>query len=138
MAPWLFRTLLFSVVVYALMRGGRDERAVAWMCVAGTLATILAISPLGDRFQHLELGVALIDVVVFAGFTAVAITSQRFWPLWISGLQLTTILGHSLKAVDSSLIPQAYGAALNFWGYPILIILAVGTFRTHRWRHPAA
>ena len=40
MAPWLFRILLMGVVFYALWRGGRDERAVALMCVAGTVATM--------------------------------------------------------------------------------------------------
>jgi hypothetical protein len=44
-------------------------------------------------------------------------------------LQLTTILGHLLKAVDIGLFSRAYGAALMFWGYPILLILAMGTWR---------
>jgi hypothetical protein len=52
--------------------------------------------------------------------------------LWIAGLQLTTILGHLVRAVDAGLFPRAYGAALMFWGYPIVIILAIGTWRSHR------
>ena len=40
--------------------------------------------------------------------------------------------GHIVRAVDSGLFPRAYGAALMFWGYPILLILAVGTWRSHR------
>ncbi|MEO5971859.1 MAG: hypothetical protein ABIP91_00635, partial [Sphingomicrobium sp.] len=54
---------------------------------------------------------------------------ERFWPLWISGLQLTTSLAHIFKAVDTDLFPIAYAAAGRFWAYPILIILAVGTWR---------
>jgi hypothetical protein len=65
---------------------------------------------------------------VLAGFITVALRSKRFWPLWVAGLQLTTSLGHFLKGVDQDLLPRAYGAALQFWSYPILIILAVGTF----------
>ena len=71
-------------------------------------------------------------LVVFLGFLWVALQSDRFWPLWIAGLQLTTILGHIVRAVDSGLFPRAYGAALMFWGYPIVLILAVGTWRSHR------
>ena len=37
-----------------------------------------------------------------------------------------------LKAIDLSLLPRAYGASLTFWAYPIVLILAVGTWRTHR------
>ena len=66
---------------------------------------------------------------MLAGFVAVALRSNRFWPLWVAGLQLTTALGHVLKAIDHDLVPRAYGAALQFWSYPILLILAVGTWR---------
>ena len=37
-----------------------------------------------------------------------------------------------MKAVDVHLMPLAYAAALRFWGYPILIILAVGVWRSQR------
>ena len=67
-----------------------------------------------------------------AAFTYVALRSDRFWPLWISGLQLTTSVGHVLKAIDSHLVPFAYGAALRVWSYPILIILAVAVWRGQR------
>ncbi len=131
MAPWLFRILLLAVALYALFRGGRDERMVALVCVAGTIATMIVISPLVDRFEQMELGVLLVDVAVFAGFMAVALRSERFWPLWVAGLQLTTMLGHSLKGIDTNIFHVAYGAALNFWAYPIVLILAVGTWRSH-------
>ncbi len=81
----------------------------------------------------------LVDLGVLAGFIAVALRSERFWPLWIAGLQLTTSIGHMLKGVDQDLLPRAYGAALQFWSYPILLILAVGTYRSHqRMRRSAA
>ena len=74
----------------------------------------------------------LVDLAVLAGFTAVALRSRRFWPLWVAGLQLTTSIGHFLKGIDQHLLPRAYGAALQFWSYPILLILAIGTFRNHQ------
>jgi len=74
----------------------------------------------------------IVDLGVLAGFVTVALRSKRFWPLWVAGLQLTTSLGHILKGIDPDLLPRAYGAALQFWSYPILLILAVGTFRTQR------
>jgi hypothetical protein len=41
-------------------------------------------------------------------------------------------MSHMLKAVDAGLVPQAYAAAEKFWSYPILLILAIGTWRGHR------
>jgi hypothetical protein len=132
LGPLIFSAMLFPVCLYALWRGGRDERLVASLCLIGTLATMLAVSPLTVRYQDVERGIALVDLGVLAGFVTVALTSQRFWPLWVAGFQLTTAFGHGLKAIDSDLLPQAYGAALQFWAYPILIILAVGTWRRQR------
>ena len=71
-------------------------------------------------------------LLVFAIFTLVALRSDRFWPLWISGLQLTATLGHALKAIEFDLVPIAYAVSLRFWSYPILIILAVGTWRSRQ------
>lgn len=132
LGPVLFFSLLFSICLYALWRGGRDERSVACLCLVGTFATLLAISPLSVRYEGVERGLALVDLGVLAGFVTVALTSQRFWPLWVAGFQLTTAFGHGLKMLDSHLLPQAYGAALQFWAYPILIVLAVGTWRRSR------
>lgn len=131
MAPSLFKIVLVLVVLFALIRGGRDERIVASLCFAGTLATMIVLSPLGERFAHIEMGVLAIDIALLGGFVAVALRSCRFWPLWVAGLQLTTICGHLLKTVSADLLPQAYAAALYFWSYPILLILAVGTWRSY-------
>jgi len=130
--PYVFVPLLLAVCFYAWWRGGTDERIIAATCLAGTAATLLTISPLQQRYSGVEEGLMLVDFAVLAGFVAVALRSRRFWPLWVAGLQLTTSVGHVLKSVDQDLLPRAYGAALQFWSYPILIIVAVGTFRTHR------
>jgi hypothetical protein len=130
--PLIFGPLLLAVCIYAWLRGGSDERAVAATCLAGTLATLLVISPLRQRYTGVEEGLMLVDLGVLAGFITVALRSRRFWPLWVAGLQLTTSLGHILKGVDQHLLPRAYGAALQFWSYPILLILAIGTYRSHQ------
>lgn len=132
MAPTLFRILLALVAFYALTRGGRDERQVGIILVVGVMATHLLISPLNQRYSGLETGVMIVDFLVFIGFVWVALKSERFWPLWIAGFQLTTLVGHLLKAIDTSLFARAYGAAMIFWVYPMLLILAVGTWRSAR------
>lgn len=134
MAPTLFRILLALVAVYAFLRGTRDERLVGTICVAGALATHLVISPLSNRFASVETPVMLVDIAVFSGFLVVALRSERFWPLWVAGLQLTTMMGHMLKAIDIDLLPRAYGAAMAFWAYPIVLLLAIGTWRVGRYR----
>lgn len=132
MAPNFFRILLAIVAIYALVQGRRDERIVGIVLVLGVIATHYAWTPVHQRFAGLEFNVMVVDLVVLAGFLWVALRSDRFWPLWIAGLQLTAIFGHLLKLFDATLFSRAYGAALMFWAYPIVLILAIGTWRGHR------
>jgi hypothetical protein len=132
MAPNFFRFLLACTAIYALLRGGRDERCAAAICVVGTVMTHLALSPVTHRYSGLEEPVMIVDIVVFVAFVVVALRSCAFWPLWIAGLQLTTVFGHLVKWFDRGLFPRAYGAALVIWIYPILFILLVATWRGSR------
>jgi hypothetical protein len=133
----IFRALLVASCGYALWRGRRDERIVALVCIGAVAASRLAFTPLSVRYTSVEGGLLFIDLAVLAAFISVAIQSRRFWPLWVAGLQLTTSMAHLMKAVDASLLPMAYGAAIALWSYPILIILAIGTWRGHQRRKQA-
>ena len=130
----LFFLLLFATTGYALWRGDRDSRLAATICLVAVAMTQLLLHPVAHRYGSIEGGVVAVDAATFAGFTLIALSSSRFWPLWISGLQLTTLIGHGLKAVDWTLVPRVYGAALIFWSYPILLIVMAGAWRAHRRR----
>jgi hypothetical protein len=127
-----FWTLLLFVFGYALWRGRSDERMAASVCMLASIATRFAISPLTERYTNVEIGLLLIDGAVLLAFVAIAVRSNRFWPLWIAGLQLTSSLSHLMKVVEVDLLPRAYAAAAVFWSYPILLIIVVGTWRAHQ------
>lgn len=128
----IFLTLLMLSCGYALWQGNRDARVVAAACCLATLATHYAIAPLRERYASVEEGLLLVDTLTLLVFVLVALRSDRFWPLWVAGLQLTTAIGHALKGVHIDLLPYAYGAALRFWSYPILLILVIGTYRNQQ------
>ena len=128
----VYWTILLLICAYAFWSGRSDERLAAGTCLAASLLQILVISPTAHRYSGVEIGVLLVDLGVLGVFVAIALQSSRFWPLWVAGLQLTTILGHIVKAVQLDLLPIAYAGALRFWSYPILLIVAIGTWRTHQ------
>jgi hypothetical protein len=128
----LYNALLFGACGYAWYRGRTDARIAAAVIFIGSFVTYALRSRWAASYSSLEGGIFAVDVLALVGFVYVAMSSDRFWPLWVSGLQLTTTMGHVMKAIQSDLLPLAYAAALRFWGYPILIIIAVGTWRSHR------
>ena len=127
----VYWSLLLLICGYAFWRGRGDERIAAATCLLATLIQLLLVSPAAIRYSGVEVGVLAVDLGVLAVFVAIALHSSRFWPLWTAGLQLTTIFGHVMKAVHLSLLPLAYAGALRFWSYPILLILLIGTWRSH-------
>ena len=129
-----YYAILLAVCAYAFLAGRSDERIVASICAIASVVSALVVAPLSSRYSNVEAGIFLVDVAAFAGFTFVALRTDRFWPLWIAGLQLTTIIAHGLKSVQLDLMPQAYAAAARFWVYPIFMIIVVGTWRSHRRR----
>jgi len=128
----IFWLVLFATCGYALWRGRKYERIAASVFIAATVVSILMRSPLHGRYYGIETSDLIIDTAVLAAVIAIALASDRFWPLWAAGLQLVDSMSHMMKAIDADLLPHVYGAAERFWSYPILIILFIGAWRQDR------
>ena len=128
----LFWLLLLISCGYAGWRGRKYERMAALVFVTATVLSVLSHSPLHGRYIVIERSDVIIDSAVLIAILAIALLSDRFWPLWAAGLQLVDSTSHLMKAIDPGLIPQVYGAAERFWSYPILGVLLIGAWRQHR------
>ena len=128
----VFDVLLLVSCGYALWRGRKYERIAAVVFVAATILSVLGSSPLPARYVGIATGDLIVDTGVLAALVAIALVSDRFWPLWAAGLQLVDSLSHVMKAIDANLVPAVYGAAERFWSFPILLVLLVGAWRSHR------
>ena len=132
MAPNFFRVLLAIVAVYAFLRGSRDERQIGVFLVVGVIATTLALSPVNKRFSE-------------PGIVGDDCRHRRIRGLFVGRASIREILAavDRRPSTDDDSRPRAqshrrppfsraYGAALMFWGYPIVLILAIGTWRGQR------
>jgi hypothetical protein len=133
---FVFWSLLFLICGYAIWRGNRDERLAGIACITASVVTKFVISPIGNRYNDIETGLLLVDLAMLAIFIFIALKTDRFWPLWVAGLQLTMTMAHLLKAIELDLLPKAYAAAAIFWSYPILLILGIATWRGTRRARP--
>ncbi|MGI8705986.1 MAG: hypothetical protein ACR2JJ_09375 [Sphingomicrobium sp.] len=131
---YFFWALLLITCGYALWRGRKYEQLSAVIFITASVASVLARSPVHERYMGVETSDLVIDSFVLVSMVAIALRSDRFWPLWVAGLQLTISMSHLLKAIQPDLLPLAYAAAERFWSYPTLIILFIGSWRQHRRR----
>ena len=126
----LYYVLLVLCWIYALFKGGLPERLGAAILVVGSTLSVAAMASRPyTRFGAVEIGVFLIDLVCLLTFLILALRAERYWPLWITALQLIGTAAHAVKLADPALIWKAYAFALAFWSYPMLLLIALGTYR---------
>tara|TARA_R110002073_G_scaffold127235_4_gene272504 strand:- start:1269 stop:1541 length:273 start_codon:yes stop_codon:yes gene_type:complete len=75
----------------------------------------------------MEVGIFAIDIIVLTGFLWLALTSDRFWPIWVSAFQLLAVTIHMAMIMALPVTPWAFGTGAVFWAYPMLLALAIGS-----------
>ena len=78
---YLFWAILLLIWGYALWRGQKDERIAASACLIATILTVLVIPPVAVRYSVPDVMQLAIDIAMLVAFSAVALTSKRFWPV---------------------------------------------------------
>lgn len=132
MAPHFYIVLLASITILAFWRGSREHRLAASACVLATIGSVALISPMHERYEALESGLLFIDFALMTFFILLSLRSQRFWLLWVSGLQLSALIPHLFRMLGGHVLPSAYAVAGQLWSYPILLIVGVAALRHHR------
>jgi membrane-bound acyltransferase YfiQ involved in biofilm formation len=129
---WFYYTLLALCCVFAFLKGGAPERIGTAILAIGSLLTFAALSGRTNQYRSVATGVILIDVVCLLAFLVLALRADRYWPLWITALQFIGAAAHAVRLVDPAIIGRAYAFALGFWSYPMLLLIALGTWRHQR------
>lgn len=120
----LFLALLAFTLLAAFAWGGRDERLGALAMLAATLLTPLMQA---RHFAGPELGIVLVDILLFAALLAIALQSRHFWPIWAAGFHLCALAVHFAAWRWPGMLPAAYAETLVIWSYPVLAAVLLGT-----------
>src|SRR4051812_49654193 len=126
----VYLVLLIACCVYASLRGGAPERIAAAIIAVGSVLTYAVMPTAATSYNDVRLDAFLIDLACLVGFLILALRAERYWPLWVTALQIIEIAGHGVKLADPDVIRRAFAFALAFWSYPMLLLIAIGT-----WRH---
>lgn len=128
----IFNAALALVFAYTLWRGGAPERLVATFFVVAAVGTA-ATPTLPHNYSSLFWAVMWIDIALFAALTGVALFADRYWPLWLSAMQLFVVATHAAKAYQPAIIARAYWLVTSYIALPMVLLLLIGTIR-HRER----
>ena len=124
--------VLFLCCGYAFRRGGRPERIGAAVALAASILSVAATTEFAARFKGVEAGILAVDVAVLCAFLALAVKTDRFWPLWATAFHTVAVATHIAIAADPTTVPRAYALAQGFWAYPVILSFAVGTWNLQR------
>lgn len=124
----VFKYSLLACCLWCIYRGGRPERLGAAMLI-GDFAARSVMKTFGHTidFTSVDNAYLVLTVVFFLLSLAIALKSNRLWPLFFSAFFLVQLTGHLAVIILSSGVNWAY------WGMtqvPIIVqtvVLAIGT-----------
>jgi hypothetical protein len=129
--PILYGALMWGVCIYAFRLGGRDERIASFGIVVAAYLTFVLGSLFQIRYTNVAIPIVCVDAGIFIVLQTLALTSAKFWPLWLAGFHGVALLSH-LAPLMPGMVPRTYYDAVALWGYPSLIILAFAVRRNQR------
>ena len=128
--------LTLAVLAFAWSRGGKPEKYVAtvyFVLVFAGIARWLATGTWSqDGYDSLQTFRFLIDVCALVAVTAVALSSDRWWTLWVSSAQTIAVVSHLLRAAHAPLEPLVYAIMERWPVWLALIITGIGTMAHSR------
>lgn len=127
MLVFLNAITLFGITGYALRFGGTAERLCALTLIIGSIVSAIIVIGFHNRWHPASFYLLATDSSALIALIAVALLSDRFWPLYMAAFQVPGVATHIASMVDPTIVTRAYALAQGFWIYPMLIVLLVGT-----------
>ncbi len=118
---WVWPTTLLGVCAIAVLRGRDSERLAAGGYLA---AWALSLVVFRANSQETQWAMMVIDVGLFGLVIYLAMTSARYWPLFVGAMQLLAVLSYIASGLDSGISAWAYLTAILVWNY--LALFAIG------------
>lgn len=128
---------LFLCVIYASVIGGRTGRAGALIFSTATLFSAFA-AMLNPTWASTSYALFMVDSGCLLALIALALNSNRFWPIWAMGFQTVAVATHIATIWIPDIVPKAYQALLSFWSIPILWVMVAGTRKDHKYERGQA
>ena len=121
--PWFGLTLMALVCGAAAWRGGWEERTTAMAFMIAWMTTLLGRD---QAWIGTQWGTLAVDAVLLGFLVAVAMRSDKYWPLFAAGFQLLAVVTHVARIVDAQVGAWAYATAAVIFSQLTVFALAAG------------
>jgi len=125
MVALLFWSLVLLCGGFAAAYGGRAGRRIALIYFAACLATSWVTRD-ELAWLHPHLPAFAVDLVLLGALGWVALRSDRWFPVWFTGLHLVAVTSHLASIVAPEFSPRVYFLVQALWSIPMLLTLAIG------------
>lgn len=132
MSAFVFFLILLALTSgYTFIYGGTEGR---WIALALCVATWLSPDPHALSEDMISSGRSLlaIDVSVLSILGIAVHKTQRYWPIWLFGLQSVSCLSHLATFLYGDTAPYIYYAVESVWSLPMQIIMPIGIMLDRR------
>jgi hypothetical protein len=117
----IYYLVLAVTLVLAFRFGTASERQAAATATLASLVTSLSAS--SDSWSYLDIELFVVDLAVLASFWTLSLKSDRFWPYWVTGWQLVSVLMHIQRGLFAEILPAPYALLSMYLSYPILLLI---------------
>jgi hypothetical protein len=120
----------------AAFRWGKVPERIAALSVGSVFFLDLpyhAIFGAGVRFETIDVGHAVMDIIAGLLLTALALFANRFYPLCLASFQWLAITSHLVRDLNSEILPLAYALMMVVPSYMQQLVLTIG-IAAHRRR----
>ena len=130
----IFLGFTLCSTAYAIVRGGPPERLAAALFLLGVAASAtVGLFDMPGGFSDVTIRLALIDTLWALLFTMLAVSANRLWLIPFAACQIAAALVHLARLLFPGMIPAGYAFLTVIWSWPMIGLLAAGTF-AHRTR----
>ncbi len=127
-----FYSALLLCAAYASVYGGRTGKAGSAIFVVASMMTVAAVR-MNPSWAGTSLGLFAVDAGCLLALLLLALTSNRFWPIWALGFQIVAVATHLATLSIPDVVPKSFQALLSFWAIPILWVMVAGTHKDRQY-----
>ena len=134
-APGIYWMIVGVSAIHVFVRGGTYEMFAATTVIVASIATA-HWKPGGPWFESVRFETLVIDTIFEVVLIAIALGSDRYWPIWAAGFNSLNVATHIAVMVGPPVMPVIYYQALTIWSY--LVIVSINLGAEAYWRENAA